>query len=1541
SLNYYSNGQTHSGAFNTAAGADLNLSGTGTYSGAFSSQGVTNLNGTNTLNGATIAGMGSFIVSGAVDANNAGTVNIASFTVAGGGNWHQVAAALASFSATDFNVTNGTFVRALGGDGTAGTPYQLADIYGVQGIGSVGMLGNNYVLANNIDASGTVNWNGGAGFNPIGSSVTPFTGNFNGQKNTINGLYINRMAGEQGLFGGLGTTGVISNVGLVGGSVSGSGSVAALVAYNQGQISNSYSSAMVINSTNNTGSVGGLVGHNAVGGNIATSYSSSSVSGDWNVGGLAGGNEGIIVNSYATGSVTGTASSSGSGGLVGTNYATGIINNSYAAGLVNGLGLVGGLVQHGQAGSQINNSFWDTQTTGQSAAVNASWNFGTTTGTVGLTTAQMQNMTSFTGWDIADTGASGKVWRIYEGQSYPLLTGLLKTLTISADAVSKVYDGQAYVGGLLNAGYSVAPDMAHVLGNAYSANAINAGTYAPSLYSDQAGYDISYVGGDLTITAANITLSLRANDASKVYGNALSFNGLEFTPTGLINGDVISNVTLSSAGAAATAGVGNYAITAGNAVFSSGNASNYIISYVDGQLTVTPAVLNIAANAASKTYGALDSALGYTVTGGTLFNGDNLSGTLTRTVGENVGSYAITQGSLGNSNYTINYSGNNLTINPALLTAVIVGNPNKIYDGTTTANLTVANFSLSGFVAGEGASVGQTLGNYNSKNVLAANTVNATLQTSDFTASGSTLLSNYILPTNVSGVGQITPATLTVSGITATNKVYDGTTFASINTTGALYSGLIAGDIVTVGTASGAFADKNVGIGKAVTITAGITGTDAGNYAITTQAATTADITQATLSVSGITATNKVYDGKTFANINTTGAIYNGLIAGDIVTVGTASGAFADKNTGLGKTVTITAGITGTDAGNYTISTQATTTADITAKALTVSGITATNKVYDGTTNASINATGAIYNGIIAGDIVTVGTASGAFADKNAGLGKAVTITAGITGTDAGNYAITTQAATTADIAQATLSVSGITAANKVYDGTTAAVLNVGGVSYSGIIAGDIVAVNATGGVFTDKNAGLGKTVTFAGSLSGADAGNYVLTGQSSTTADISARALNIAAVGQSRIYDGSTGVTVTLSDNRIAGDVLTLGYGTASFADKNVGNAKAVAVSGINLGGTDAANYLANATAATSANITAKALTVSGITAANKVYDGTASASINATGAVYGGIIAGDIVTVGTASGAFADKNAGLGKAVTITAGITGTDAGNYAITTQAATTADITPRTLNISTSGVNKVYDGTSAATVAFGDDRVVGDQLSVNGSASFIDPNAAVAKLVNVSTISLAGTDARNYILASNTSSTSANITPAMLTVAANAAGKTEGGIDPLLTYMTTGLKAADTVTTTLTGVLNRLAGEVVGNYAINQGSLTLLSTNYTMNFVPSVFNIAAVQNAPVAPPAIINTLANTFVPPAPVMMNTPPVVPPVTVASVSNNSAATAAAVIDAGSTATGGEPAASANDPNQQDAPAATTLADASPAVSDAPAVAQALPVCH
>ncbi len=175
-----------------------------------------------------------------------------------------------------------------------------------------------------------------------------------------------------------------------------------------------------------------------------------------------------------------------------------------------------------------------------------------------------------------------------------------------------------------------------------------------------------------------------------------------------------------------------------------------------------------------------------------------------------------------------------------------------------------------------------------------------------------------------------------------------------------------------------------------------------------------------------------------------------------------------------------------------------------------------------------------------------------------------------MSGTDAGNYTVNTTATTTADITARALTVSA-TADNKVYDGTTTAVAHLS----DDRVSGDVFTDSYTSANFADKNAGIGKTVTVLGiSISGTDAGNYTFNSTATATADITARALTISATGNNKVYDGNTNAIVDLSDNRVAGDVFTDNYTSASFDTKNVGAGKAVSVSGISISGTDASNY-------------------------------------------------------------------------------------------------------------------------------------------------------------------------------------------------------------------------------------------------------------------------------------------------------------------------------------------------------------------------------
>ncbi|MHC1705642.1 MAG: YDG domain-containing protein [Tenuifilaceae bacterium] len=516
----------------------------------------------------------------------------------------------------------------------------------------------------------------------------------------------------------------------------------------------------------------------------------------------------------------------------------------------------------------------------------------------------------------------------------------------------------------------------------------------------------------------------------------------------------------------------------------------------------------------------------------------------------------------------------------------------------------------------------------------------------------------------------------------------------------------------------------------------------------------TFSITKADLSVTGLTASNKVYNATAEATLGGTAAVT--ALGTDVVTAGgAAAGTFADKNVGTAKAITVTGvTISGADAGNYNLVQQTGLTADITAANLTVTGLTASNKVYDGLTTAVLSGTAAVT--ALGSDVVTVGgTAAGAFADKNVGTAKAITVTGvTISGADAGNYNLVHQAGLTADITAANLSVTGLTASNKVYDGLTTAVLS--GTAAVTALGSDVVTVGGTAaGAFADKNVGTAKAITVTGvTISGTDASNYNLVQQVGLTADITAANLTVTGLTASaKVYDGLTTATLggTAAVTVLGSDVVTVG-GTAAgaFADKNVGTAKAITVTGVTISGADAGNYNLVQQAGLTANITAANLTVTGLTSSNKVYDGLTTATLGGTAAVAA--LGSDVVTVGgTAAGAFADKNVGTAKAITVTGvTISGTDAGNYNLVQQAGLTADITVRPLGITaTAGQSKKFgeaDPTFAYTITSGS-LVSGDALT--GTLSRVAGETVGTYAIQIGTL----TAGSNY----NISFTSANFT----------------------------------------------------------------------------------------------------------------------------------------------------------------------------------------
>lgn len=230
------------------------------------------------------------------------------------------------------------------GDGTEENPYVIRDAEDLQAMQE--NTSAHYVLGTTIDAEETSTWEGGAGFEPIGSEDEPFTGTLDGRNHRITGLSIDRPGTEQVGLIGYTYEGTVENVVLEEASIKGGQQVGGVVGYNRGTIEDVIVSGTV-QSTEET--LGGLVGLN--GGTIRDSSVRGTVEGtDDNVGGLVGVNSGSVDSSYAETEVRGAEIV---GGLVGSNR--GPVRASFAAGSVRGEEVVGGLM--GANGDAVNDAY--------------------------------------------------------------------------------------------------------------------------------------------------------------------------------------------------------------------------------------------------------------------------------------------------------------------------------------------------------------------------------------------------------------------------------------------------------------------------------------------------------------------------------------------------------------------------------------------------------------------------------------------------------------------------------------------------------------------------------------------------------------------------------------------------------------------------------------------------------------------------------------------------------------------------------------------------------------------------------------------------------------------------------------------------------------------------------------------------------------------------------------------------------------------------------------------------------------------------------
>ena len=251
---------------------------------------------------------------------------------------------------------------------------------------------------------------------------------------------------------------------------------------------------------------------------------------------------------------------------------------------------------------------------------------------------------------------------------------------------------------MLQTGDTFTGSLTRAVGDNVGTYAINQGTLALN-----GNYTLTYVGADLTIGAKTITVIAAAK--SKTYGDADPALTYTFAPA-LIGTDTFTGSLTRSPGE----NVGSYGINQGTLALN----GNYTLTYVGASLTIGAKAITVTAAAKSKTFGDADPALTYTFSP-TLQTGDTFTGSLTRLSGENVGTYAISRGTLAlSSNYALSYVSADLTIGKKTVTVTAAAKTKTFGDADPALTYTFAPALQTGdtFTGSLSRQPGEAVGTY-------------------------------------------------------------------------------------------------------------------------------------------------------------------------------------------------------------------------------------------------------------------------------------------------------------------------------------------------------------------------------------------------------------------------------------------------------------------------------------------------------------------------------------------------------------------------------------------------------------------------------------------------------------------------------------------------------------------------------------------------------------------------------------------------------------------------------------------------------------
>ena len=817
----------------------------------------------------------------------------------------------------------------------------------------------NYMLANDIDASlfkfmpvGSVN-----GGSPI--SIGVFKGKFDGLYHVIKDITIDATSVRSDTFTDIGVigsnAGTVENLGVVNGTVDATG-------------------------INNNSAIGGIVGANKAGAIIRNVYFSGSVKGYRAVGGIAG---------WQNGATT----------LNNINYPGGIIENAYSTGTVSGNSVVRGIV--GEAMGIIRNAYGKETNNGRYSVY--AYNSATPVDQVSASSSNLKERVFFAnkGWDISSDGTGSATWRIYEGQTMPLLTAFLRTKALVTETEYNGNNEHSFDKTLAEGdNHIIAVDTSD-----FTAKGTNAGVYqeeTKKFYSDQQGYNI--VDTELVIQPKRLTLV-----NSKTYDGTTNTNTNSTTDlAGIIGNDAVTLVDGKVTGIYADKNVGEnksviYTTIADDALDGT-SAVNYILT-AKGIGTISPRGISVAFGAIRKTYDGLttsDTIGARTFTNVIAADAEKVDVTATATydkkdVGDRSVAYTgVTLTGDEAGNYSIADTGTGAgTITPRGI-SVAFGAISKTYDGLTTSD-TIGARTFTNVIAADAEKVDVTAtATYDEKNAG-----NRTVDYAAIALTGDEANNYSLTHTTASSTGTINKRETGVS-FGAISKTYDGLTTS--DTIGArTFTNVIAADADKVDvTATATYDKKNAGNRTVDYSAIALTGVEANNYSLTNTTASSTGTIDKKLVTATFADISKIYDGTT--NTAPGAGTLTGVIAADEGKVNvSASAAYDEKNAGS-RTVNYT-GVTlsGAEAGNYSIATTATGNGTIGRKALELVADPASTE-YGDYNPASF--TGRV-DGFVTGESVSNGdTLLFALSDPSASAVGSYGITGTINGSSSGDYGL-------------------------------------------------------------------------------------------------------------------------------------------------------------------------------------------------------------------------------------------------------------------------------------------------------------------------------------------------------------------------------------------------------------------------------------------------------------------------------------------------------------------------------------------------------